>query len=132
MQCPKCRSQITSLKCEGCGFNFMESMLLSVVKIDEETLLTIRELYKREEKRDLNEQRRRGREQEAQKRYKAAEQERVRVTEHNRKRREEEERIRTSKMMKASENNACSKDIVRPNDPCPCGSGKKYKMCHGK
>ena len=21
---------------------------------------------------------------------------------------------------------------VRPNDPCPCGSGKKYKQCHGK
>ncbi|MNG31081.1 preprotein translocase subunit SecA [compost metagenome] len=18
------------------------------------------------------------------------------------------------------------------NDPCPCGSGKKYKLCHGK
>ena len=22
-------------------------------------------------------------------------------------------------------------DKVRPNDPCPCGSGKKYKKCHG-
>ena len=21
---------------------------------------------------------------------------------------------------------------VYPNDPCPCGSGKKYKNCHGK
>ncbi|MCD8349533.1 MAG: SEC-C domain-containing protein [Planctomycetaceae bacterium] len=21
---------------------------------------------------------------------------------------------------------------VRPNDPCPCGSGKKYKKCHGR
>ena len=21
-------------------------------------------------------------------------------------------------------------DKVRPNDPCPCGSGKKYKKCH--
>ena len=21
---------------------------------------------------------------------------------------------------------------VRPNDSCPCGSGKKYKKCHGK
>ena len=20
---------------------------------------------------------------------------------------------------------------VGPNDPCPCGSGKKYKKCHG-
>ncbi|MYL49165.1 preprotein translocase subunit SecA [Halobacillus litoralis] len=24
------------------------------------------------------------------------------------------------------------KDHVRRNDPCPCGSGKKYKNCHGK
>jgi preprotein translocase subunit SecA len=21
---------------------------------------------------------------------------------------------------------------VQPNDPCPCGSGKKYKFCHGR
>ncbi len=21
---------------------------------------------------------------------------------------------------------------IRPNDPCPCGSGKKYKYCHGR
>ena len=21
---------------------------------------------------------------------------------------------------------------VGPNDPCPCGSGLKYKKCHGK
>ena len=21
---------------------------------------------------------------------------------------------------------------VGRNDPCPCGSGKKYKMCHGR
>ena len=21
---------------------------------------------------------------------------------------------------------------IRPNDPCPCGSGKKYKACHGR
>ena len=21
---------------------------------------------------------------------------------------------------------------IGPNDPCPCGSGKKYKRCHGK
>jgi preprotein translocase subunit SecA len=20
---------------------------------------------------------------------------------------------------------------IGPNDPCPCGSGKKYKKCHG-
>ena len=23
-------------------------------------------------------------------------------------------------------------DKVYPNDPCPCGSGKKYKQCHGR
>ena len=21
---------------------------------------------------------------------------------------------------------------VRPNEPCPCGSGSKYKRCHGR
>ena len=21
--------------------------------------------------------------------------------------------------------------MPRPNDPCPCGSGKKFKYCHG-
>ena len=25
-----------------------------------------------------------------------------------------------------------SNDEVEPNEPCPCGSGKKYKQCHGK
>ena len=24
------------------------------------------------------------------------------------------------------------KDKIGRNDPCPCGSGKKYKICHGK
>ena len=24
------------------------------------------------------------------------------------------------------------KDKVYPNDPCPCGSGKKYKKCCGR
>ena len=30
--------------------------------------------------------------------------------------------------------NAASSAVVRVgrNDPCPCGSGKKYKQCHGK
>jgi preprotein translocase subunit SecA len=26
---------------------------------------------------------------------------------------------------------ACAPKVGR-NDPCPCGSGKKYKQCHGK
>ncbi|MEM7130074.1 MAG: PBPRA1643 family SWIM/SEC-C metal-binding motif protein [Chloroflexota bacterium] len=25
-----------------------------------------------------------------------------------------------------------AEDKVGRNDPCPCGSGKKYKQCHGK
>ncbi|MDR2480390.1 MAG: SEC-C domain-containing protein, partial [Treponema sp.] len=25
-----------------------------------------------------------------------------------------------------------SQPKVGRNDPCPCGSGKKYKHCHGK
>jgi uncharacterized protein YecA (UPF0149 family) len=24
------------------------------------------------------------------------------------------------------------KEKIGRNDPCPCGSGKKYKKCHGK
>jgi preprotein translocase subunit SecA len=27
---------------------------------------------------------------------------------------------------------ATSGETVGRNDPCPCGSGKKYKKCHGK
>jgi len=31
---------------------------------------------------------------------------------------------------------AASEDVKRPaigrNDPCPCGSGKKFKNCHGR
>ena len=26
---------------------------------------------------------------------------------------------------------ARKKKKIYPNDPCPCGSGKKYKNCHG-
>ena len=26
---------------------------------------------------------------------------------------------------------AKSEKKAKPNDPCPCGSGKKYKQCHG-
>jgi uncharacterized protein YecA (UPF0149 family) len=38
----------------------------------------------------------------------------------------------------SSQNNQASSikhqasDKVGRNDPCPCGSGKKYKKCHGK
>ena len=42
-----------------------------------------------------------------------------------------------SDIQKASHNRSDKKQPVRvekkvgPNDPCPCGSGKKYKKCHG-
>ncbi len=32
----------------------------------------------------------------------------------------------------AEQKPAASADTVGRNDPCPCGSGKKYKKCHGK
>lgn len=25
-----------------------------------------------------------------------------------------------------------SEKVIGRNDPCPCGSGKKYKHCHGR
>lgn len=39
-----------------------------------------------------------------------------------------------NQMQAVSENrgNSVSKSEVGRNDPCPCGSGKKYKHCHGK
>lgn len=32
---------------------------------------------------------------------------------------------------KAGKSTSSAKKKVGPNDPCPCGSGKKYKKCHG-
>ena len=32
----------------------------------------------------------------------------------------------------AAKKSAAAVPKVRPNDPCPCGSGKRYKKCHGK
>ncbi|MBI2582665.1 SEC-C domain-containing protein, partial [Candidatus Azambacteria bacterium] len=32
----------------------------------------------------------------------------------------------------SSSNGSRSFPKVGRNDPCPCGSGKKYKKCHGK
>ncbi|MCR5675267.1 MAG: SEC-C domain-containing protein [Lachnospiraceae bacterium] len=43
----------------------------------------------------------------------------------------EEERKELYKEQKASR--TVRKAVkVYPNDPCPCGSGKKYKKCHGR
>jgi len=44
---------------------------------------------------------------------------------------EEASRANTFDMVKKKEKNAEGEKIGR-NDPCPCGSGKKYKKCHGK
>ncbi len=42
----------------------------------------------------------------------------------------------TAEMEQASQPNAASAPAAKPrvarNAPCPCGSGKKYKQCHGK
>jgi preprotein translocase subunit SecA len=50
---------------------------------------------------------------------------------------EEEERVR--KAMQQDQNQVLEKVMPRKvdpkigrNDPCHCGSGKKYKNCHGK
>lgn len=41
-----------------------------------------------------------------------------------------EERLKVNDLSKIAENIKANGEIGR-NDPCPCGSGKKYKKCHG-
>jgi len=41
-----------------------------------------------------------------------------------------EHRIRTQRMLGASDR-ALTVTKVGRNEPCPCGSGRKYKQCHG-
>jgi preprotein translocase subunit SecA len=36
------------------------------------------------------------------------------------------------RVIQANTTNAAAYAGVGRNDPCPCGSGKKYKQCHGK
>jgi preprotein translocase subunit SecA len=36
------------------------------------------------------------------------------------------------KFVAASKNAGIPSSKVGRNEPCPCGSGKKYKQCHGK
>jgi len=45
---------------------------------------------------------------------------------------DEETRKRLYKEQKSSTTVKNEADKVYPNDPCPCGSGKKYKKCCGK
>ncbi|MGX6570831.1 SEC-C metal-binding domain-containing protein, partial [Cupriavidus necator] len=39
---------------------------------------------------------------------------------------------RTGAAMAAAELALARMPKVGRNDPCPCGSGKKFKQCHGK
>ncbi|MBP9921312.1 MAG: SEC-C domain-containing protein, partial [Proteiniclasticum sp.] len=43
----------------------------------------------------------------------------------------EEKREELAKQLKDSRT-VRNENKVGRNDPCPCGSGKKYKKCHGK
>jgi hypothetical protein len=40
--------------------------------------------------------------------------------------------IKTNEIMKSDTEDTKKRDKVGRNDPCPCGSGKKYKKCCGK
>jgi len=40
--------------------------------------------------------------------------------------------MRTDQSRKATRQPVKAVDKVGRNDPCPCGSGKKYKYCHGR
>ena len=44
----------------------------------------------------------------------------------------EERRAELYKENKASGTVRREGKKIYPNDPCPCGSGKKYKKCHGR
>jgi len=44
---------------------------------------------------------------------------------------DEETRVRLYKEQKKA-TTVVKEDKIYPNDPCPCGSGKKYKKCCGK
>ena len=50
-------------------------------------------------------------------------------------------REQRSDMLSQAHSNTQQKEVTQPirvekkvgrNDPCPCGSGKKYKNCHGR
>ena len=43
-----------------------------------------------------------------------------------------EEAIRNSAPQREKQQPAVAEAKIGRNDPCPCGSGKKYKQCHGK
>ena len=45
---------------------------------------------------------------------------------------DEETRKRLYKEQKDSGTFRRTEVKIMPNDPCPCGSGKKYKRCHGR
>jgi preprotein translocase subunit SecA len=44
----------------------------------------------------------------------------------------DEESRNKQQVLQGSTTNPYASMRVGRNDPCPCGSGKKYKLCHGK
>ena len=44
---------------------------------------------------------------------------------------QKEEEVNSQNKMKENLKSIAKSKIGR-NEPCPCGSGKKYKQCHGK
>ncbi len=54
------------------------------------------------------------------------------IIESSKKRREEFDREYNEMMAKYGYKPVVSEKKIYPNDPCPCGSGKKYKKCCGK
>ena len=42
------------------------------------------------------------------------------------------EKVKTWRFIRATAYKNLKHEKIGRNDPCPCGSGKKYKNCHGK
>jgi preprotein translocase subunit SecA len=43
-----------------------------------------------------------------------------------------DEAMRNSMPQREKQQPVIAETKIGRNDPCPCGSGKKYKQCHGK
>ncbi len=105
------KDPLTEYKKES--FGLFETMKGNVKRSIVSNLFTVR-LYTKEEIEEL--QRRHAEELEAQ-------------LEAHKKLLEEEQRKEEAQVIKAAIQRGAAK--VGRNDPCPCGSGKKYKQCHG-
>ncbi|MBA1437483.1 MAG: preprotein translocase subunit SecA [Epsilonproteobacteria bacterium] len=65
-------------------------------------------------------------------RVESAEEEAARVAEELAQRQKEQDALMQLNLLSDSEQEAPKQKKVARNDPCPCGSGKKYKQCCGK